>query len=144
MYRHVPELPKVPLDPVWEHDLSSNLRSGSAPMSLIFSLCRSVITPIIWVSSLDQVLLHTDGLKARNKFHVACARIRASSQSLVLRLVSFKIYTLSVLAFVGSVREPDKETVTAENVSLQRPFSWSVSRTPTGYVAARKYLRPQN
>ena len=124
--------------------LVPSLRSGSAPRSLFFSLCRSVFTPNIWVSSLDQVLLHTDRLKARKKFHVACARIRASWQSLVLRLVSFKIYTLSVLAFVGSVCEPDKETVTAENSSLQRPFSSSVSRTPTGYVAARKYLRPQN
>ena len=48
---------------------------------------------------------------------------RAWCRSLAL----FKIYALSVLAFVGSVSEPDKETVTAENLALQGlsagPFS---------------------
>ena len=58
--------------------------------------------------------------KAKNTVHVACSLIRASSQSLVSRVVSFKIYALSVLGFVGLVCEPDKETVTAEHLALQR------------------------
>ena len=43
---------------------------------------------------------------ARKKFVGFCARIRSSSQSLVRRLVSFKIFELSVLKYVGSVAEP--------------------------------------
>ena len=58
--------------------------------------------------------------KGRNQFMAVCARIRASSQSLVQRSVSFKISALPVLAFVGSVSEPDKESVTAENLALKR------------------------
>ena len=57
--------------------------------------------------------------KAGHKFNAVCARVRASSQSLVWMLVSFKIYAPSVLAFVGSVSEPDKETIAAENVPLE-------------------------
>ena len=70
------------------------------------------------------------------------ARIRASSLSLVQRRPSFIIYALSVLAFVGSVCEPDKETVTAENLALQRlsagPLhallaAWLRRRIPCGF-----------
>ena len=59
------------------------------------------------------------------------ARICASSQSLVQRLVPFKIYASSVLSFVGSVAEPDTATTVAENRALQRlsagPFHASLS-----------------
>ena len=65
--------------------------------------------------------------KARHKFNIACAPIRASSQSLVQRLGPSKNYALSVLAFVGSISEPDKETVPAENLALQRLLTGPVS-----------------
>ena len=58
--------------------------------------------------------------KARNTFVGVGARIRAFSQSLAQRLVSFKIYALSVLSFVGSVAEPEAATIAAENLALQR------------------------
>ena len=58
--------------------------------------------------------------KARNNFVGICARIRSSSQSLLLRLVSFKICALSVLSFIGSVAEPDAATIMAENLALKR------------------------
>ena len=58
--------------------------------------------------------------KARNKFVGVCDRIRSSSQSLVQRYVSFKIFALSVLTFMGSVAEPDNATIAAENMALQR------------------------
>ena len=59
--------------------------------------------------------------KARNKFVGICVRIRSSSPSLVRRLLSFKIYALSVFTCIGSVAEPDTATITAKNLALQRP-----------------------
>ena len=47
--------------------------------------------------------------EARHKFTAVCVCIRASSQKLVQRLVSFTVDAVSVLSFVGSVAEPDKE-----------------------------------
>ena len=41
--------------------------------------------------------------KSRNTFIAVCARLHASAQNLVQRPVSFKVYALSVLSFVGSV-----------------------------------------
>ena len=58
--------------------------------------------------------------EARHKFTADCARIRESSQRLVQRLVSFKVYALSVLSFVGSVAEPYKETIAVDDLALQR------------------------
>ena len=58
--------------------------------------------------------------KARNKFVGVCVGIRSSSQCQVQRLVSFKIFALFVLTFVGSVAEPDTATIATENMALQR------------------------
>ena len=51
--------------------------------------------------------------KERNKCVGVCARIRASSHSLVL-------HALSVHSFIGSVAEPDAATIAAETLALQR------------------------
>ena len=59
-------------------------------------------------------------INARNKFVGICARIRSSSQSLIQSLVSFKIFELSVLEYVGSFAEPDKAIIAVENIALQR------------------------
>ena len=58
--------------------------------------------------------------KARNKSVGVCARIRSSSRCLVQRLVSFKSFALSVLIFIGSVAEPYKAAIAAENIALQK------------------------
>ena len=58
--------------------------------------------------------------KAENKLVGVCARIRSTSKSLVQRLVSVKIFALSVLTLAGSVADPDKATNVAENNALQR------------------------
>ena len=50
---------------------------------------------------------HHRWTKARNKRDGVCARARTSSQSLVQRLVSFKIYALFILSFISFVAEPD-------------------------------------
>ena len=44
---------------------------------------------------------------------------RSFSKSLIQSLVPFKIFALSVLTFIGSVAEPDKATIVADN-ALQR------------------------
>ena len=49
----------------------------------------------------------------RNIFRVF-ARIRASFQGSVQRLVSFKSYALSIPTFVGSMAEPDTKTMNEE------------------------------
>ena len=59
----------------------------------------------------------------------------ASSQSLIQRLVAFKIFELSVLKYVGSVAEPDKAISAVENIALQR-----VSAGLCSLVAAVKVL----
>ena len=46
-------------------------------------------------------------------------KINASSKSLVERLCDIKIYSISVLSFIGSVCAPDKATIKAENHALQ-------------------------
>ena len=58
--------------------------------------------------------------KARNMFVGVSARVRSSSQSRVQWLVSVEIYAVSGLTFVGSVAEPDKAAIAAENLALQR------------------------
>ena len=54
-------------------------------------------------------------------------KINASTKSLVERLCDFKIYATSVPSFIGSVRAPDKATLTAENHAIQcttaRPYN---------------------
>ena len=77
--------------------------------------------------------------KASIKFVGFCARIRSTSQRLVQRLVSFKIFVLSVLKCVGSVAEPDKAIIAVENIALQR-----LSGGLCSLIAAGKYLRPKN
>ena len=54
----------------------------------------------------------------RTKFLKRVMKINASTKSLVERLCDFKIYTFSVLRFVGSVCDPDKATLKAENHAL--------------------------
>ena len=78
-------------------------------------------------------------IKARNKFVGICARIRSSSQSLIQRLVAFKIFELAVLKYVGSVAEPDKAIIAVENIALQR-----VSAGLRSLIATVKCLRPKN
>ena len=56
----------------------------------------------------------------RNKCLTVYARSRSSSQSSVQKLVSFKIHALSVLTFVGSLAEPNKDTISAETTALQK------------------------
>ena len=56
---------------------------------------------------------------ARKKFIQRVVTINASTKSLVEQLCDFKIYTISVLSFIGSVCAPDKATLTAENHGLQ-------------------------
>ena len=56
----------------------------------------------------------------RNKFLTVYARSRSSSQSSVQKLVSFKIHALSILTFVGSLAEQDKDTISAETTALQK------------------------
>ena len=46
-------------------------------------------------------------------------QISASTKSLVERLCDFKIHSISVLSFIGSVCAPDKATLKAENHALQ-------------------------
>ena len=46
-------------------------------------------------------------------------KINASTRSLVGRLCDLKIYTISVLSFIGSACAPDKATLKAENHALQ-------------------------
>ena len=62
-------------------------------------------------------------MMCKSETQIQCRMCRAWCRDLAL----FKIYSLSVLAFVGSVSEPDKETVTDENLALQGlsagPFS---------------------
>ena len=73
-------------------------------------------------------------MKARNKFIEACARIRASSQSMVQRFVSFNVYALSILSITGSVDEPDKETIVADMFSLQRPSAGAFHALPSAML----------
>ena len=72
--------------------------------------------------------------KARNKFVGLCARIRTSSQSLVQRLVSFKMYALSVLSLSGSVAELDAATIAAETLTLQRLSAGSFHYLPSALL----------
>ena len=70
----------------------------------------------------------TDRQNPGNKFVGVCARIRGSSESLVRRLVSFKILALTVLTFIGSqVARKSKE---AEVVRMTYPSAnvWRVPR----------------
>ena len=76
--------------------------------------------PGIWASTLGPDVADCRWIKARNKFVSFCARIRSSSQSLIQRLVSFKIFELPVLKYVGSVAEPDKAIIAVENIAFQR------------------------
>ena len=46
-------------------------------------------------------------------------KIKVSAKSLVERLCDLKIYAISVLSFIGTVRAPDKTTIKAENHALQ-------------------------
>ena len=88
-----------------------------------------------WEWSLAQPLLHTDGLKQETN---SILHAPASLQSLVQRLVSFKIYAPSVVAFVGSVSEPDKETITAENLALQKLSTGPFHALPTSMLRQKK------
>ena len=75
--------------------------------------------------------------KAENKFVGVCARIRSTSNSLVHRLVSVKIFALSVLTFTRSVAEPDKATNVAENNALQRPSAAPFPALPAALLRWR-------
>ena len=66
-----------------------------------------------------------------------CARIRASSLSLVQRHVSFKTYALSVFSFVASFAEPDTDTISAENVALQRLSAGPFHALPSALLRGR-------
>ena len=93
-------------------------RTGRA--SKCFGTCESRTMPDSWVWKLGLARLVTDGLKRETNLSV-CVRASAHPRKVwSKRLVSFKIYALSVLSFVGSVAEPDTATVAAENLALQR------------------------
>ena len=53
------------------------------------------------------------------KFIWRVLKINASTKSLVERLCDLKIYTISVLSFIGSVCAPDKATLKGENHAFQ-------------------------
>ena len=72
--------------------------------------------------------------KARNKFVGVCARVRTSSQGLVQRLVSFKIFALSVLSNIGLAAEPDAASVAAETLALQRLSAGSFHSLPSALL----------
>ena len=55
----------------------------------------------------------------RKNFIQRALKINASTKTLVERLCDFKIYSISVLSFIGSVCAPDKATLKAENHALQ-------------------------
>ena len=75
--------------------------------------------------------------KARNKSVGVCARIRSSSRCLVQRLVSFKSFALSVLTFIGSVAEPYKAAIAAENIALQKLSAGPLHTLPAGLLRRR-------
>ena len=57
---------------------------------------------------------------APGKFHPACEKNNAFTNSQVERLSDFKIYAIAVLCFIGCVCAPDKATLLeAENHALQ-------------------------
>ena len=60
-----------------------------------------------------------------NKFVGICARIRSSSQTLIQSLVSFKIFELSVLEYVGSFAEPDKAIIAVGKHSASTGLGWA-------------------
>ena len=57
---------------------------------------------------------------------------------------SFKFYALSGLTFVGSVAEPDKATIAAENLALQRLSAGPFHALPAALLRRVKYLRLEN
>ena len=65
-----------------------------------------------------------------------CARVRNTSQSLVQRLVAFKIFELSVLEYVGSVGEPDKAIIAIEKHSASTGLGWASQPYCGGEVLA--------
>ena len=75
--------------------------------------------------------------KARNKSVGVCARIRSSSRCQVQRLVSFKSFALSVLTFIGSVAEPYKAAIAAENVALQKLSAGPLHTLPAALLRRR-------
>ena len=68
--------------------------------------------------------------QARNRFVCVCARIRTSSQSLVQRLVSFNIYALSVLSFIGSVADVACNAVLHSLHSVSFSMQSTAQRSP--------------
>ena len=94
--------------------LSCNFPIGSAPTFPPSIFCRSATMLGILASRLGPAQTTTDGSKPEMSSLVSVLAFAA------LRLVSFKIYSLSVLAFVGSVAEPETATIAAENLALQR------------------------
>ena len=77
--------------------------------------------------------------KNRNKFVGFCARIRCSSQSLVQRLISFKIFQLSVLKYVGSFAEPDKAFIAVQNIA-SKGLGWALQPYCGGAVLAAQKI----
>ena len=59
-----------------------------------------------------------------------CANIRATSQSLVQSLASFTICALTVLSYIGSFAESDKESIKEENKALQRLTAGQYNNVP--------------
>ena len=78
------------------------------------------IMPSKWVLKLDLAQLITDGPRQGPNLFVCVPAHPLLLVEFVQRIVSFKIYTLSVLSFISSVAEPDATTITAETLALQR------------------------
>ena len=72
----------------------------------------AVIGPVVpdhlWNEALSQIM------------ECVCAGISASPQSLVQKLVAFKVYALSVLCYVGSIHAPDHENLRADTSAFQK------------------------
>ena len=73
-----------------------------------------------------------------------CARIRSSPQSLVERLVSFKIHALSVLSFFGSVDDPDVAAIAAEFWARQRLSAGPFHSFPSALLRREICIRLKN
>ena len=134
----MPEPRNVQLDPERERDYPAAFWLGRhqrfcLPLMLIGNHARYLGV------NLGPYVADYRWIKARNKFVGICARIRSSSQSLIERLVSFKIFELSVLEYVGSVAQPDKAIIAIENIALLR-----VSAGLRSFISAEKYLRPKS
>ena len=108
----------MPLGPVWKYFLCAAKKWKGTHVLVVQEM------QINHYAKYLGVVIGPDGPEhrwtaPRNKFLVVCARIRTSAQSLVVKLASDNIFAISVLTFVGSMAELDKETLTEEGKALQ-------------------------